>query len=486
MKLEAKQINKLIAGFVNIPTISITNGTSGIDVSTQLIAALVTASFGGTALPNIRSTSEVEAGIVISGSTVENIVLIDQTPSLSKITYNQKTIFGKLTYVGSAYILSFYYLDLAGTHISYTLTNNYNVTLKIPYRFELESLPTDVIIKIKQWWLNEGNGGSINSAGSLSTWEQNITTVKSLAVHDNGCDVGSYDDKAIYEYDASSTATPDDDFVLLPNNVDIGDPGRWLKKLQLDTIYYINPLPTPIDVGGVIAGSTFPSPGKTMQQMWDTLLYPYQYPSFSIFTLSGTGIYSRDFEVGESIPIGNKTFNWITNNPANIKPNIISISGPGFTTVTGLADDSTQVINFTSPVVLNAPGSETWIITGVDTEENTFSKTLVKNWVWMIYFGESNLSSLLPGEVTALRIENLGTTYVRTWAYVADVQKYKYLCFPAAWGTPTLFRDAATMLQVPFILADTISVVNTFGVSASYSIWRSYEKLGGAINILVS
>ena len=52
-------------------------------------------------------------------------------------------------------------------------------------------------------------------------------------------------------------------------------------------VNYVNSASTTSTVGGITAGSTFPAPGKTMQEMWDLLLYPYQPPAFTSFNQSG-------------------------------------------------------------------------------------------------------------------------------------------------------------------------------------------------------
>ena len=64
--------------------------------------------------------------------------------------------------------------------------------------------------------------------------------------------------------------------------------------------FFQNPESTPITVGGIPAGSSFPTP-TNMQDMWDQLLYPYVGPSTS---LSGPG----NREYGSSLSL---TLNWI-------------------------------------------------------------------------------------------------------------------------------------------------------------------------------
>lgn len=479
MKTEAKQINKLLAGFFSIPTVSVTSGSASVDVTSALVTALSTASFGSTALPNITSVSEVTSGIVVVGSQNENIVLIDKLPGLGKIVAGDKTVFGKITAAGSTYIVSFYYLDVTGTHVSYTLPTDYTITLKVPYRFELKNLPTDVIIKIQQWWLNGSTGGG---AGVISTWEDTISGVKALTSHNHGSDSGCFGNQAIYEYDATSILTPDDDLVLKPDDITLPASGRWIKKLTIGEITYTNSHPsTASNLEGIPAGSTFS--GLTMKQMWDKLLYPYQFPVFSSFNLSGY----TTLEVGIGIPVGSKTFNWLTTNPINVNTNSIGISGPGMVAASSLPNTGNATINFTSIVNQSVPGSRTWTITGINTQSSNFNKTYTVNWMWSVYWGESAAESLAAsGDVLGLRTNALATVAASSRSYVYAELQYKYFCYPSDWADPTSFKRADTGMTVPgFIQPGLVSVVKN-GVTKQYKVWRSYEKLEGAQTIIIS
>ena len=61
-------------------------------------------------------------------------------------------------------------------------------------------------------------------------------------------------------------------FVLIPTP-------HWVQKGSASSTY-ANPAATSITVGGYPAGSTFPAP-KTMQEMWDGLMYPELFPTLT-------------------------------------------------------------------------------------------------------------------------------------------------------------------------------------------------------------
>ena len=107
---------------------------------------------------------------------------------------------------------------------------------------------------------------------------------------------------------------------------------------------YTNTTPMPQAVGGYGIGTTFDN--AEFKDLMDGLLYPYQYPSFSSFSISGQ---ATTLECGIVIS-DNKTFTWVTSNPSNIKSNTISILDVtnSQTLASGLSNDGSEVINLNS------------------------------------------------------------------------------------------------------------------------------------------
>lgn len=248
---------------------------------------------------------------------------------------------------------------------------------------------------------------------------------------------------------------------------------------------YTNATPVPVTIGGISAGSTFLN--QTLQQMFDALLYPYQSPAFTSFGISGQ---TTLLEVGLNSAIALRTFLWTTSNPANVVANSIAIRdvtlgvSPPFPAI-GLANDGSESFNFaiTSPV---GQGSHTWSIEATNTNSILFLTTFTVNWNFRLYYGTSASTPLTEAQIEALAVSSLTTTALGTYNFGAAASQYKYLSFPNTFTQPTLFKDAATNLVVPFTQLSDVSVTNSNGVVQMYSVWRSFNQLGGAITIIVT
>ena len=242
---------------------------------------------------------------------------------------------------------------------------------------------------------------------------------------------------------------------------------------------YTNAEATPTTVGGIEAGSTFAN--VPMDQMWTSLLYAYQYPTFSSLAISGQ---SATIEVGASIA-SNRTFTWSTTNPTNIAPNSITIRD-----VTGATNIVTSLANTgsyasTYPAITNvAAASNVFSITGTNTKPTTFTRTYTVSWKFYLFYGESVTTPLTAGDIAWLRASSLASGFAGTYVFLAG--GYKYICYPTSFGTATTFKDASNNLPVAMQAPYVVSVTNGFGVTANYNVHRTFNVLGGAITIIVS
>lgn len=147
--------------------------------------------------------------------------------------------------------------------------------------------------------------------------------------------------------------------------------------------FFQNPDPTTVNVGGIIAGTSFPTP-QTMQEMWDLLLYPYVPPVANL--TSGT----TQKRYGDSLSL---TLNWSATKNSNDLISIVvnGISQPG------------------APFITSQSGSQgatgTHSLTPGSSETNTFTMTVndgttsinnSHNVTWRndIYWGTVDLSSI--------------------------------------------------------------------------------------------
>lgn len=246
-------------------------------------------------------------------------------------------------------------------------------------------------------------------------------------------------------------------------------------------VIYTNATAMPEDVGGWEAGSTFVD--LPFEDLITGLLYPYQYPSFSAFSYSGI---TNPLEVGAGTTV-NPTFTWTTPSPAdaNIVTNSLEIKSAGASVVSGLADDGSQAV--TLPAVTKSTATtHTFSIEGTNTKTQVFTRDLVISWQWRIYYGESASTSLNEAGIEGLRVNALTAGFAGTYSFAADTGKYKYLCYAAALGTASSFKDASTGLDVAMEAAATVTVTNTNGVATSYNVHRTTNLIGSAIDIVVS
>lgn len=261
-------------------------------------------------------------------------------------------------------------------------------------------------------------------------------------------------------------------------------------------ILYTNLAPVPTTIGGVVAGMTFS--GATMQQMFDTLLYPYMNPTFNTFSIVGQ---TASLEVGATIAGGARTFSWGTTYSANILPNTIKIRNLNTgviisTPATGIANDGSEVISIAS-VTRTTSGTQTWRIEATTNRSLVISRNFAVTWYNRIYFGTSTATTLTASAITGLTSSLLTTSALRTYNMPAG--GYKYICIPTALANPSLFRDASTNLTVAMAgpsdgynilnngyYVQQVVVTNAFGVNITYDVYRTKNTLGGAINIIAS
>lgn len=243
---------------------------------------------------------------------------------------------------------------------------------------------------------------------------------------------------------------------------------------------YTNATPTPVDVGGIEAGSTFTA--QTIVQMFNELLYPYEEPSFTSFSISG----SSTFECGNTLT-ADQTATWSTSHSANVSPDTVDIYDVTQTSelVTDTANDGSEVLE-QSAITHNVPTSHTWRIDADNTETSNFVANHTKNWYWARYYGESaNASNLTENEIEALRVKDLTNSFTTIFDYLSG-PTYKFIAYPSSFGTATSFRDTSTNNQVAMNPLYVVSVTNIFGQTTNYNIHRTTNVLNGAISIAIS
>ena len=261
------------------------------------------------------------------------------------------------------------------------------------------------------------------------------------------------------------------------------------------TVTYTNPAAVPVTVGGITSGTTFAS-AQTMQQMWDALLYPYQYPSFTSFAITGQG---TSQEVGYTIP-ASVTFTWSTSNSGNVAANSISITDvtQSLTLASGIANSGSDAIVMSGPIQKTTATNHQFNIAGTNTQAGGFSRGLTFNWYWRLHYGPNTNQTLTGTDIASLASSNLATGYAGTYAY--GTGGYKYISFAdAAGGQISSARDISTGFSVPFAASSDnaaysnvdgggfsyalVSHTNANSITTNYRVYRTKFVLGGAISI---
>lgn len=245
-----------------------------------------------------------------------------------------------------------------------------------------------------------------------------------------------------------------------------------------DSSTYSNPNPTPADVGGIDAGTTFSN--KTMKEMWDMLLYAYLDPAFTAFTISGV---SSPLEVGASVP-ASKTFTWSTSNSGNVSPNSLSIADvTGGTTLASSLANTGSYTHSGDVVTKIIATNNVWRITANQLEGSPISRTHTISWQWKRFYGESASTTLDEAGITGLRVSGLSGSIAATYNFNAG--GYKYICCSSDFSISSM-KDASTGFNIPYEAPYLVDVTNSFGVTKAYKVYRTTNILGGAVNIIVT
>jgi len=273
----------------------------------------------------------------------------------------------------------------------------------------------------------------------------------------------------------------------------------WVEFAGGGSASFMNPDPTTISVGGIAAGTTFPVP-ITLQQFGDLLLYPYQSPGFTSFSIQGV---ANPLEVGASIP-ASVTFLWGTSQPANVQTDsidIIDVTGGNITLASGIANDGSEPIVMGGAITKTSAVSHSFRIQGINTQSGAFNTTSTYNWRWRGYWGVNAATVLSEAQIEALAGNGLVTGIAGT--YSTGAGGYKYLCIPnVIGGQINSVKDQSTGLNVPMVLNTDhpsysnvdgggfyyalVSVTNSYGVTTNYRLYRTRNSLGGAVTLVVT
>jgi hypothetical protein len=256
---------------------------------------------------------------------------------------------------------------------------------------------------------------------------------------------------------------------------------------------YTNLSPVPKELGGVEKDSTFES--VTIQDMFDTLLYPTLNPVFATFNIQGQ---STILEIGEEIQAGPKIFTWTTNNSQGIVFDSIKIKDESGAIIsipsTGTSNDGVEEIIIPS-IVKNTTGSYKWTIEGKTVKGTTINKTFEVRWLKKVFYGNSNQPNLSTQDVSTFPQNELVTTVYRLYSFNSG--GFKYIAIPSDMETVNLFKDSSTNIGVvmagpsegftvqvgPYYVKE-VQLTNVFNIISTYRVYRTKNVLNSSIEII--
>lgn len=265
---------------------------------------------------------------------------------------------------------------------------------------------------------------------------------------------------------------------------------------SIPSVYFQNPDPTPVSVGGISAGTTFVDP-TSMQDMWDKLLYPYIPPAAS---LSGGGL--REFGGLTDI-----TLNWSVTKKS--QP-ITSITVDGNPIVpTGVDQSGSVLSNGNHPNTPLLSYSNTFSMSVTDSDGTVTSNSTSITWLNRIYWGKINipgnpnltlnpgLSSSIP--ITSNTLTSLDGAGVGSGSSLSSskTKNYNningggdYLIF--AWPSGVTGYDVPVFKVNGFLNTAFTNVktswlfTNQFGYDNNYEVWISNTLQNAPLFIEIS
>lgn len=250
---------------------------------------------------------------------------------------------------------------------------------------------------------------------------------------------------------------------------------KWIPG-SIGNGFYSNSTPTLAALGGIPEGYTFGN--KTLQEMWDMLLYPYQVPQCNLTNNSGPTI----LEFGTSGTGLNKQLNWTVTKRSDPIISITLSSGPPITP-TGNTQSGTQAITLTANVV------NTFVLT-VGDGSGSCTSSINYRFRHKRYWGRiSHQSSINDTEILNLTGAGVGTgnelatSRVKTYNGIDGNGDYLIFAFPSTWGTPVFKVNGLT--STAFTRFRNNSFTNALGYSANYQVWLSDSKYNSPVASLI-
>jgi hypothetical protein len=233
-------------------------------------------------------------------------------------------------------------------------------------------------------------------------------------------------------------------------------------------------------VGGITAGTNLVD--KSLYEVFDLLLNPYQPPAFTSFGITGQ---SQTLEIGDSIASGSKSFAWSISNSSNVTANTLSITGEPGTIVSSGSITSPYSYNLASAITKTTVNStSTFNISATNSKSSTFSSSFTVTWKANLYVGKNTGTTINEAAAEALTA-SLGGLPTGNKSFAAGAG-YIYYAYPSNFADINTMKDVATNLDVPYIKLSDISITNSFSITTTYKVFRTLNQLNGAITLITT
>lgn len=234
-------------------------------------------------------------------------------------------------------------------------------------------------------------------------------------------------------------------------------------------VTYTNLTPTPLDVGGIDAGSTFNM--QTMQQMWDMLLYAYIAPEISLAASEAAGTY----EFGDTYSAITLTPTVVAHtNPVTGVDFLRQDNGAGYLNIQSQANDNPYSndpnTNLGNVPAVDQVATTNFRATATDGTDTTTSNTLTYTYVYPFYYGvgAAGLNGAQIGALTKL-VQTQGD---KVLAFAPTNEVY-YFAYPASYPDLTRILDQnAFDITADFTLRNPVSIT---GLDATAQDYKVYE-----------
>lgn len=254
-----------------------------------------------------------------------------------------------------------------------------------------------------------------------------------------------------------------------------------LSGIQESTFLYTNTQPMPEEVGGFEPGNTFEN--ATLEQLFTNLLYPYQYPQVSSFSMQSQ---DTTLEVGDSVMGGTRQFSWNLTNDVNVTTNSVKIEDISNGVVYGdnFPNNDSASIDIGGNIIKTVADLNTWKISARNTRSQTISRNFNVYWKWRTYYGTSVAENLAEADIKALVSTSLDSNFTGN-KFVAG-GGYKYFAYPTSFGLKNNFQDVISGFAVAMNPAYTVSITNDFGISTDYYVHRTTNPIVSSLTVSVS